>query len=241
MADKRGLAVEMALRGQNDGAFAPAVLPALGAWKPAKDAGPHIPTATVTAATKLDKLPNPRQSHIIPDSCAEPKNQSSIETAYRFGDFGLYPRDGLLKRGAASIALQPKPFDALLCLVRGAAHLVSKQELRQTLWPDVHVSERNLTNLIVGLRRIRGPRIKVDAKSAASANFAIPARVHFSVGVPRNAGNSKEVLLKRTTSLEGLGVSGCRGVARGLGRIPSLLVHRFVELFSCERLAVEQM
>jgi DNA-binding winged helix-turn-helix (wHTH) protein len=84
------------------------------------------------------------------------KNQSAIETAYRFGDFALYPHDRLLKRGAASIALQPKAFDALLCLVRGAEHMVSKQKLRQTLWPDVHVSERNLTNLIVSLRKILG-------------------------------------------------------------------------------------
>jgi DNA-binding winged helix-turn-helix (wHTH) protein len=85
------------------------------------------------------------------------KNQSAIETAYRFGDFALYPHDRLLKRGVASIALQPKAFDTLLCLVRGAEHMVSKQELRQTLWPDVHVSERNLTNLIVSLRKILGP------------------------------------------------------------------------------------
>src|SRR6266700_816816 len=38
----RGLAVEMALRGRNDGTSATTVLPALGAWKPAKDAGFHI-------------------------------------------------------------------------------------------------------------------------------------------------------------------------------------------------------
>ena len=54
------------------------------------------------------------------------------------------------------MALQPKAFDALLCLVRGSEQMVSKQELRQTLWPDVHVSERNLTNLIVSLRKILG-------------------------------------------------------------------------------------
>src|SRR5450759_1453114 len=50
----RGLAVEMALRGRNDGTSTTTVLPALGAWKPAKDAGFHIPTATATAAVKLD-------------------------------------------------------------------------------------------------------------------------------------------------------------------------------------------
>ena len=34
--------------------------------------------------------------------------------------------------------------------------MISKQELTEALWPDVHVSERNLTNLIVSLRKILG-------------------------------------------------------------------------------------
>jgi DNA-binding winged helix-turn-helix (wHTH) protein len=84
------------------------------------------------------------------------KNQSAAETAYRFADFALYPGDRLLRRGTASIALQPKAFDALVCLVRGAEHMISKRELSEALWPDVHVSERNLTNLIGSLRKIIG-------------------------------------------------------------------------------------
>jgi DNA-binding winged helix-turn-helix (wHTH) protein len=63
------------------------------------------------------------------------KNQSVAETAYRFGDFALYPGDRLLKRGTASIALQPKAFDALVCLVRGADHMISRQELSEALCP----------------------------------------------------------------------------------------------------------
>ena len=35
------------------------ILPALGAWKPAKNAGFHIPTATATAAVKLGQTVNP--------------------------------------------------------------------------------------------------------------------------------------------------------------------------------------
>ena len=34
--------------------------------------------------------------------------------------------------------------------------MISKQELSEALWPDVHVSERNLTNLIVSLRKTLG-------------------------------------------------------------------------------------
>ena len=78
------------------------------------------------------------------------------ETAYRFGAFELSPRDRLLKKDGVAMALQPKAFDALLCLVNRSQHLVSKQELTNTLWPRVHVSEANLTNTIVSLRKIVG-------------------------------------------------------------------------------------
>jgi DNA-binding winged helix-turn-helix (wHTH) protein len=84
------------------------------------------------------------------------ENQTSPDTAYRFGDFELYPHDRLLKRAGISVPLQPKAFDALLCLLRNAEHLVSKQELISVLWPSVHVSESNLTNIIVDLRKIVG-------------------------------------------------------------------------------------
>jgi DNA-binding winged helix-turn-helix (wHTH) protein len=81
------------------------------------------------------------------------KNQSSVESAYRFADFELHPRERLLSKAGTPVPLQPKAFDALLCLVRRAKHLVSKQELISTLWPSVHVSEANLTNTIVSLRK----------------------------------------------------------------------------------------
>src|SRR5215472_5874237 len=77
-------------------------------------------------------------------------------STYRFADFELFPRDRLLKRSGTAVPLQPKAFDALLSLVRRAEHLVSKQELKEVLWPDVHVNESNLTNLIVNLRKIVG-------------------------------------------------------------------------------------
>jgi DNA-binding winged helix-turn-helix (wHTH) protein len=83
-------------------------------------------------------------------------NQSSVETAYRFGEFELYPADRLLKRAGIAVPLQPKAFDALLCLARRAQHLVSKQDLINTLWPSIHVSDANLTNTIVSLRKIVG-------------------------------------------------------------------------------------
>ena len=101
------------------------------------------------------------------------KNQSSVDTAYRFGDFELYPGDRLLKRAGIPVPLQPKAFDALICLVRKAEHLVSKQELINTLWPSVHVSESNLTNTIVNLRKIVG-RDTIRTVSKHGYRFELP-------------------------------------------------------------------
>lgn len=100
-------------------------------------------------------------------------NQTRVETAYRFGEFALHPKDRLLKKGTTAIPLPPKAFDALLCLVQSAEHLVSKPQLRQTLWPDVHVSERNLTNLIVDLRKILG-RDAIRTVSRHGYRFELP-------------------------------------------------------------------
>jgi DNA-binding winged helix-turn-helix (wHTH) protein len=101
------------------------------------------------------------------------ENQSSIETAYRFGDFELSARDRLLKRDGTAIPLQPKAFDALLCLVLRAKHLVSKRELVHMLWPHVHVSEANLTNVIVSLRKAVG-RDSIRTVSKHGYRFELP-------------------------------------------------------------------
>jgi DNA-binding winged helix-turn-helix (wHTH) protein len=84
------------------------------------------------------------------------ENQSSVETSYCFGEFSFTPSERLLVRQGAPVSLQPKAFDALSTLIRRAGHLVSKQELMQNLWPSVHVSEANLTNIIVSLRKAIG-------------------------------------------------------------------------------------
>lgn len=76
---------------------------------------------------------------------------------FRFGDFALCPRDRRLSLGPNAIPLPPKAFDLLELLVRNHGTLVSRSEIFSNLWADVHVSEANLTNLIVSLRKVLGP------------------------------------------------------------------------------------
>jgi DNA-binding winged helix-turn-helix (wHTH) protein len=101
------------------------------------------------------------------------QNQSGVENAFRFGDFELDPRERRLTREGVAVSLQPKTFDALLCLVRRAEHLVSKQELTRLLWPSVHVSEANLINVIVQLRKTVG-RNTIRTVSKHGYRFELP-------------------------------------------------------------------
>lgn len=112
------------------------------------------------------------------------QNQSSVDSAYRFGKFALNPADRVLRRAGHTVSIQPRAFDALLCLVRRAQHLVTKQELFDTLWPSVHVSEANLTNLIGVLRKIVG-RNTIRTVSKHGYRFELP--VLGEPGVSRSA------------------------------------------------------
>jgi DNA-binding winged helix-turn-helix (wHTH) protein len=127
------------------------------------------------------------------------ENQSTVETAYRFGEFELHPANRLLKHNGKSVALQPKAFDALLCLVRRAEHLVSKEELQEMLWPSVHVSEANLTNTIVSLRKIVG---RDAIRTVSKHGYRFEMRVECEPGVARGTyerfARAKELTTQRS-------------------------------------------
>src|SRR5579863_4479303 len=75
---------------------------------------------------------------------------------YEFGAFRLDPAERVLARNGERISLAPKAFDTLLLLVRQSGHVLSKDELIKTLWPDSFVEENNLTQQVSQLRRALG-------------------------------------------------------------------------------------
>jgi len=70
--------------------------------------------------------------------------QATEDRVFEFGDFVLAPRERLLLRGGEPIALTAKAFDLLVTLVLQSGHLVSKDDLLRTVWPDTVVEEVNL-------------------------------------------------------------------------------------------------
>ena len=95
------------------------------------------------------------------------------DSAYRFGEFSILPAQRALLRGTKSLPLPPKAFDALHLLVRNHGGLVSRDEISRTLWPGIHVTDANLTNIIVQLRKLLG-RDAIQTVSKFGYRFTLP-------------------------------------------------------------------
>jgi DNA-binding winged helix-turn-helix (wHTH) protein len=77
---------------------------------------------------------------------------------YRFDDFELQPSRRYLLRAGEKVALAPKTFEVLLCLVQRPGQVVLKEELLRAVWPDSFVEESNLTQHVFWLRKALGDK-----------------------------------------------------------------------------------
>ncbi len=79
---------------------------------------------------------------------------ASRTTRYRFGQFELEPAEGRLSRGGTPVKLQDLPFRLLVLLVERPGEVVSREDVRQRLWPeDTFVEFDN--SLGVAVRKLR--------------------------------------------------------------------------------------
>jgi DNA-binding winged helix-turn-helix (wHTH) protein len=76
---------------------------------------------------------------------------------YRFGSFALdLKRGALLAADGAEIPLRPKSFSLLRLLVESAGQLLSKEAIMEMIWPNVFVTENNITQCIHEIRHALG-------------------------------------------------------------------------------------
>jgi len=78
------------------------------------------------------------------------------KTVYEFNDFRLDPDEHLLLWNGQAVPLTPKVFETLVVFVRNRAHVLSKEELLKTLWPNTFVNENTLNRHISTLRKALG-------------------------------------------------------------------------------------
>lgn len=82
--------------------------------------------------------------------------EENLKRLYEFGLFRLDAGERLLLRDGVIVPLTPKAFDVLLVLVEQAGHLLEKDALMKTVWPDSFVEENNLADNISRLRKALG-------------------------------------------------------------------------------------
>src|SRR5690349_15699622 len=63
-------------------------------------------------------------------------NSPAPETTYSFGLYALDPVNGTLTRDSVRVRMQEQPFRLLLLLVERAGQIVSREEIRNRLWPQ---------------------------------------------------------------------------------------------------------
>jgi TolB-like protein/Flp pilus assembly protein TadD len=111
----------------------------------------------------------------------------------RFGPFVLDLRSGELTGNGRRERLRDRPFEALSLLLEHAGEVVTREELRERLWPaDVFVDfENNLNAAVNRVRRALGDSVAaprwVETVPRRGYRLLVPASFDDSPGPPRRA------------------------------------------------------
>jgi DNA-binding winged helix-turn-helix (wHTH) protein len=117
--------------------------------------------------------------------------------SYVFGDFVLEPlQQRLTHANQQPVALTPKAFDTLLCLVERSGDLVTKNELLARIWPNVVVEEAILARNVADLRKALGddPNAPRFIETLPKRGYRFIAQVSTYAGVAPQAGGTVDTL-----------------------------------------------
>ena len=81
---------------------------------------------------------------------------------YTFDDVQVDTAGFRVERGGQAVPLEPKAFDLLVLLLERHGHVVTKQEILDTLWRQTAVTDNALTRIVAHLRKALGD----DARDA---------------------------------------------------------------------------
>src|SRR3984957_18151363 len=86
--------------------------------------------------------------------CALMDNSGSRAPRYRFGPFELDPEEGSLARNGSRVRVQDLPYRLLVMLLERPGEIVTREEVRQRLWPENTFVEFD-NSLGVAIRKVR--------------------------------------------------------------------------------------
>jgi DNA-binding winged helix-turn-helix (wHTH) protein len=112
----------------------------------------------------------------LPSSPAtRPSRETATSTRARFGAFVFDREARQLRRGDSPQRLKPQAFELLDLLIARRPAAVSKQEIRDRLWPDTFVSESTLSSLAAQVRRALGREGAKAVRTVHGLGYAFEA------------------------------------------------------------------
>jgi DNA-binding winged helix-turn-helix (wHTH) protein len=97
---------------------------------------------------------------------------------YRFGSFLLDVEQGmLLTADGKEIPLRPKSFALLRLLVENAGRLLSKEQIMESLWPSIFVTENNVTQCVHDIRGALGAEAHQTLRTRPRRGYFFAANV----------------------------------------------------------------
>ena len=118
-----------------------------------------------------------------------------VKQLYEFGPFCLDAAEHTLLRDGRPIPLRPKVFDILLVLVENRGHLVDKEQLMTSVWPEQFVEEGNINKNISMLRQALG-----ESDSGHKFIETVPKRGYRFVADVREVNDNKDADLATHSS-----------------------------------------
>ena len=101
---------------------------------------------------------------------------------WAFGEFELDDACHELFRAGQRVALQRKPLQVLIYLVRNATRMVPSTELLREVWPDVTVTEGSLRRAVKVLRAALGGAVDGFIKSRRGYGYRFAAALSTVAG-----------------------------------------------------------
>src|SRR3954470_4346707 len=103
----------------------------------------------------------------------------------RFAGFELdQQRAELRGPDGAPVKLRPKTFEMLRLLVASPGRVLSKQELMEAVWPDIHVGEDSLFQCIREIRSALGDERRQMVKLASGGGYIFTADIASAADIP---------------------------------------------------------
>lgn len=104
-------------------------------------------------------------------------------TPFRLGAWRVEPGSRSISDGTRQRRLTPRAMDSLLLLVRADGDVVTRQELLDTVWPDVTVTDESVTTAIAELRRSFSDRHLIE--TIPRAGYRLTKRPQAEREAPR--------------------------------------------------------